>query len=182
MSRRPSEIDDAQMRAAKAFRLECFDDPHIKGRVLEIGPDPEHREGRHDWETLDIVPGCTYQADLCQPPDIDLMRRFDTILCMEVLEHTLDPIVAVEMCRTMLVEGGWLIGSTPLNARIHGPLPDCWRFTIHGLRVLLKDFDDVQITPLESDRFLFPITYRWRARCNKTANRDPRSIKWEWLT
>jgi hypothetical protein len=174
-----SPIDDAHMRAHKAFRMGCFDDPRIRGRVLEIGPDPEHRQGREDWETLDIVPGCTHQIDLCNHTELKhLIGRFDTVLCMEVLEHVLDPIWAIESCRLMLDFGGTIIGSTPLNARIHGPLPDCWRFTVHGLRVLLKDFDDVKIEPLESDRFLFPIGYRWSGVKGNTI-RDVKDFQWE---
>lgn len=179
--RQPSPIDDAHMRAHKAFRLECFDDPRIRGRVLEIGPDPEHRAGREDWETLDIVPGCTHQMDLSHPRLLNsLLDAFDTILCMEVLEHTVDPFRAVRNCQRMLKEGGWIIGSTPLNARIHGPLPDCWRFTVHGLRVLLKDFDNVTIEPLESDRFLFPVGYRWSAQLgDRNTFRDASLLTWE---
>jgi SAM-dependent methyltransferase len=176
----PSPIDDAHMRAHKAFRLGCLDDPRIKGRVLEIGPDPKHRKGAADWQTLDVLPGCTYKADICDFRDLTgLMSVFDTILCMEVLEHTIWPTTAVDNMAMLLKPGGTLIGSTPLNARIHGPLPDCWRFTVHGLRVLLKDFDDVKIEPLESDRPLFPVGYRWSGVCNKTANRDPRLFTWE---
>ena len=175
----PSPIDDEFMRRHRAFRLECLNDPRIKGRVLEIGPDPEHRAGRHDWQTLDIVPGCTHQVDLCGPVPVSLIREFDTVLCFEVLEHTFDPIIAASNFHAVLRDGGIVIGSTPLNARIHGPLPDLWRFTVHGLRVLLKDFDDVKIEPLESDRPLFPIGYRWSGICNKAVDRDPRTFTWE---
>lgn len=178
----PSPIDDAHMRAHKAFRLECLDDPRIKGRVLEIGPDPEHRKGTHEWETLDVVPGCTFKADICSTGTVfDKIGTslFDTVLCLDVLEHVLVPHKALKSIRMLLRDGGWLIGSTPFNARIHGPLPDLWRFSNHALRLMLLDWDDVKIEALNSDRPLFPIGYRWQARCNKMADRNVKSIKWE---
>ena len=50
--------------------------------------------------------------------------------------------------------------TTPFNFRIHGPLPDCWRFTEHGIRALLKDFESVHIESLEDEnRFLMPLQY-----------------------
>ncbi len=60
----------------------------------------------------------------------------------------------------MLKPGGLAFITTPFNLRIHGPLPDCWRFTEHGLRELFKDFDILELSSLESEeRFLMPIQY-----------------------
>jgi hypothetical protein len=51
--------------------------------------------------------------------------------------------------------------TTPFNFRIHGPLPDCWRFTEHGLRALLKDFTIVSLEQTETvGRVLMPVHYR----------------------
>ena len=118
-------------------------------------------------ETLDIDPaaGATYTADLCatnpQIPD----ARFDCVFCTEVLEHTLQPFDAVAELRRIIAPGGRLILTTPFNFRIHGPLPDCWRFTEHGLRALLRDFSEVEITAVQTaERPLMPIHYRTSAR------------------
>ena len=55
--------------------------------------------------------------------------------------------------------------TTPFNFRIHGPLPDCWRFTEHGLRALLTDFEIVTLDAVETpDRPLMPVHYRTVAR------------------
>ena len=87
-------------------------------------------------------------------------EHFDIVVCTEVLEHTLDPFAAVVELQRILKPGGKLLLTTPFNFRIHGPLPDCWRFTEHGLRQLLKGFDDVQIEELEdTERFLMPFQY-----------------------
>lgn len=114
-------------------------------------------------ETLDIAMDFnpTFVADLCQTnsqliPD----NSFDVIVVTEVLEHTLDPFAATREIFRMLKKGGFVYGSTPFDFRIHGPLPDCWRFTEHGLRQLFKSYKEVQIAPLEnSNRFLMPWHY-----------------------
>jgi hypothetical protein len=65
----------------------------------------------------------------------------------------------------MLKEGGCLCVSTPFNFRIHGPLPDCWRFTEHGLRRLLWNFKIDELRPLDTPgRPLMPIQYTVIAR------------------
>ena len=113
-------------------------------------------------ETLDLDPsaGATYTADLCVSNDNVPSDRFDCLFCTEVLEHTLQPFDAVRELRRVLAPGGRLVVSVPFNLRIHGPLPDCWRFTEHGLRSLLRDFADVEIEGIETpDRPLMPIHY-----------------------
>lgn len=55
--------------------------------------------GREIWDTL--------AAD---------QERFDTILCLDVLEHLIDPWTAVQRCADLLNDGGHLIVSLP-NAR-----------------------------------------------------------------
>jgi SAM-dependent methyltransferase len=81
------------------------------------------------------------------------------------LEHTLNPFNAVREIRRLLRPGGLLFGTTPFNFRIHGPLPDCWRFTEHGLRALLKRFEMVELGQIETaDRALMPMHYTFVAR------------------
>lgn len=114
-------------------------------------------------ETLDIdsKSGATYIADLCEDnSEIVPADHFDIVVCTEVLEHTLNPFLAVNEIRRILKPGGIALVSTPYNFRIHGPLPDCWRFTEHGLRALFIDFEEVELRALEDeDRFLMPIHY-----------------------
>ncbi len=118
-------------------------------------------------ETLDIDPaaGATYTADLCATNEHIPAGRFDCVFCTEVLEHTLQPFDAVAELRRILAPGGRVVITTPFNFRIHGPLPDCWRFTEHGLRALLRDFDEVEISEVQTpERPLMPIHYRTSAR------------------
>jgi SAM-dependent methyltransferase len=140
--------------------------------VLDIAP--QDHEGAKPYfpssnvETLDIDPnsGASYVADICQNNEnIIKSDSFDVIVCTEVLEHTLQPFDAVKELHRILKPGGVALVSTPYNFRIHGPLPDCWRFTEHGLRELFKEFEIVEIHELEDEeRFLAPIHYTLYAK------------------
>ena len=144
-------------------------DGHVAGaaRLLDIAPQ-DHEGARPHFpaevaiETLDIDPlsGCTHIGDICRPvPSIE-DGRFDYVVCTEVLEHVLQPFDAVAQIRRMLRPGGRLFLSTPFDFRIHGPLPDCWRFTEHGLRALLVDFRIVELAGLDApERPLMPVHY-----------------------
>jgi SAM-dependent methyltransferase len=136
-------------------------------RLLDIAP--QDHEGARPYfpaevaiETLDIDPssGCTHIGDICGPvPSIE-DGRFDYVVCTEVLEHVLQPFDAAAEIRRMLRPGGRLFLSTPFDFRIHGPLPDCWRFTEHGLRALLVDFRIVELAGLDApERPLMPLHY-----------------------
>lgn len=110
---------------------------------------------------IDEKSGADYIIDICANnssviPD----NSFDLVLCTEVIEHTLNPFAAVKELHRLLKPGGKLLMSTPFDFRIHGPLPDCWRFTEHGLRAMLSHFEKVEIAGLENEnRFLMPYHY-----------------------
>jgi SAM-dependent methyltransferase len=113
-------------------------------------------------ETLDIDERSvsTYIADICKTNSFIPNGRFDAIICTEVLEHTIQPFDAMEEMYRLLSPGGHLFLTVPFNFRIHGPLPDCWRFTEHGLRSLLRRFEVIELLAVEtSDRPLMPIHY-----------------------
>jgi SAM-dependent methyltransferase len=140
-----------------------------KEGVLMLDVAPQDHEGANPYfskatiETLDIDPGsgATYIADLCENnKSLIPSNHFDLIVCTEVLEHTLQPFKAAEELERILKPGGLAFVSTPFDFRIHGPLPDCWRFTEHGLRALFKDFNIVELNGLENEeRFLMPTHY-----------------------
>jgi SAM-dependent methyltransferase len=143
--------------------------------VLDIAP--QDHEGASPFfpkarsETLDINPtsGATYIADLCENnSEIILGERFDIVVCTEVLEHTLNPFDAADEIRRVLKPNGLALISVPFNFRIHGPLPDCWRISEHGLKSIFsakRGFQIVTLTALEDeDRFLMPIHYTLTVR------------------
>jgi SAM-dependent methyltransferase len=149
----------------------------ISGKLLEIGPQDRSMIKQYftnfEIDTFDIVEDYnpTYIGDITKYNKSILDSTYDCIACLEVLEHTLNPFEAVKELRRILKDGGYLLVSAPLNFRIHGPSPDCWRFTEHGWRVLLKDYDIIEIDILETPgRELFPVKYNILARCNKSKN------------
>lgn len=154
------------------------------GKALVIGPRPQDKWWRFsNVDTLDIVPDarCTFTADITKRIPVE-DSTYDMVGCWEVLEHTLQPFDAVAEIRRILKPGGILLASTPLNFRIHGPANDCFRFTEHGIRVLMKDFDALTFSILEApDRFLFPINYAWTAVCNKTKNVTDIEKTFRWI-
>ena len=175
-----NEVSQMDVDYLKAIRQDVSDFVNKCGatydkkgaRVLDIAP--QDHEGAKPYfksslvETMDIDPesGATYIADLCKKNEATIPQdTFDYVVCTEVLEHTLQPFNAVDEMERILKPGGLVFVSTPYNFRIHGPLPDCWRFTEHGLRALFKNFEIVELTALEAeDRFLMPIHYKLIAR------------------
>ncbi len=140
--------------------------------VLDIAPQIHKGASAHFIQasvvTADIDPqsGADYILDICQNNADQLAdESFHVVVCTEVLEHTLNPFGAVAEMYRLLKPGGVLLLTTPFDFRIHGPLPDCWRFTEHGLRVLLKQFEIDELEGLENaQRFLMPFHYTVVAR------------------
>lgn len=157
-------VQDFQNRSVRALapNARVLDvAPHTERAVATIAPPSMH------VDTLDINEhsGATYVADLCDLRDVVADATYDAVFCTEVLEHTLAPWMAAEEIHRILKPGGVAFVTTPFNFRIHGPLPDCWRFTIFGLRVLFQSFSRVEVDSLEApDRPLMPIQYRVVAR------------------
>jgi SAM-dependent methyltransferase len=80
------------------------------------------------------------EFDLCAP--LSVGRRFDVVICEQVLEHVVDPWGAAANLRDLAVPGGHVIVSTPFLIKVHElpyfALRDYWRFTPRGLRTLLE--------------------------------------------
>lgn len=138
--------------------------------ILDIAPQ-EHKGAKAFFkkstiQTLDINPKSktTYIADICKTNHtIISSQKFDVIVCTEVLEHTLNPFKAVTEIHRILKKEGIILISVPFNFRIHGPLPDCWRISEHGLKALFNKesgFEILELNILETEnRFLMPIHY-----------------------
>jgi SAM-dependent methyltransferase len=67
---------------------------------------------------------------------------YDVVICEQVIEHVIDPFLAVRNLRALTRPGGYVIVSTPFLIRVH-ELPaygmrDYWRFTPNGMRQLLE--------------------------------------------
>ncbi len=185
----PSAFDEMHFPMSRAFidrKRKEFIEAHLRksDAICDIG-----NQGK-DIPDLDGYPLVTLDITDATGPDIvaDITMtnpgisdgRFDAVLCTEVLEHVVDPFAAVREIRRITRPGGVIFFTTPLNARIHGPVPDCWRFTEFGLRVLLRDFDIVAFDKLNTpDRNLFPLHYSViaRRRAEDAPESDPRALR-----
>lgn len=171
MKKKISKVDQDNLKIIRRNVIEflriCGKKYDKTGKLLDIAP--QDYEGAKPFfkkatiHTLDIASdsGATFIADICKRNDkIIRNNAYDFIVCTEVFEHTLQPFKAIEEIYRILKRGGYLFISVPFNFRIHGPLPDCWRFTEHGLREILKNFKNVKINQIETPgRALMPIHY-----------------------
>jgi SAM-dependent methyltransferase len=148
------------------FLDECAKRWDKKADLLDIAPLPLEGAIKYFKKakivTLDIDPtsGCDLTLDICETNKIIPANIFDMIVCTEVLEHVVNPFRAVDEMERILSTGGLIFVSTPFNFRIHKPLPDCWRFTEHGLKQLFRNWEIIELKELETpDRWLMPISY-----------------------
>ena len=122
------------LNAAVDEYLSSLDPP---GRsAVEISGDTHAGRPWRDYVSLSYP-----EFDLCAPLQVE--RRFDVVICEQVLEHVVDPRAAAANLRGLCEPGGRVVVSTPFLVRVHEvPLflmNDYWRFTPRGLRVLLEE-------------------------------------------
>lgn len=172
---KPSPLDDLYFDMLRTWTSEFWVEIASRARrapgtrMLEIAPQvhggmvPLLAGSAVDVVVLDKDPesGADVIGDICETnPELG-DAEFDMVVCTHVLEHVADPFAAVAEIRRVLKPGGIAFVVVPLNFRIHGPLPDNWRFTEHGCRALFRQFVTVEVTAQESpDRPLMPIQYR----------------------
>lgn len=103
--------------------------------AAEISGDTHAHRPWREYSAL-MYPG----FDLCAP--LAIGRRFDVVICEQVLEHVVDPCAAAENLRGLCTAGGHVIVSTPFLIKVHELalflMRDYWRFTPRGLETLLE--------------------------------------------
>jgi SAM-dependent methyltransferase len=94
-----------------------------------------------DYSGLDVV------GDLARLPFGDAI--FDAAICLEVLEHLPEPLLALQELHRILRPGGRLYFSVPMSWHQHQKPHDYYRFTSFGLRYLLDraGFEVNQLRP-----------------------------------
>lgn len=125
----------------------------VSARVLIVGAGGEcevllRQIGRSkglQFESIDIDPARkpTNVGDVhsyCFQSD-----TFDAIVIAEVLEHLSEPRQAITNLTSALKSGGKIIITVPFIFPIHDQPRDYFRYTIFGLKDLLRDFRDLEI-------------------------------------
>jgi SAM-dependent methyltransferase len=100
-----------------------------------------HGEG--DYIGTDVVPGPGVDRVVDLTDDFSTVARvlpekFNTIICLSVLEHCRQPFAMARNLEQLLNPGGALYVSVPFCWRIHDYPADYWRFTPAGIRNLFS--------------------------------------------
>jgi SAM-dependent methyltransferase len=117
----------------------------IRGRLLDAGcGDLPYREQLREqvtrYDTLDVADRAgelTYVGDIQRMGEVP-GDTYDSVICLEVLEHVPDPFGAARELHRVLAPGGVLVASVPHLSRLHDEPHDYYRYTRHGLRHLLE--------------------------------------------
>lgn len=138
-----------------------------KGQVIDIGgtlglkPGHASRGNKtnldflqpyaHKYIVLDKVPDYhpNIVGDIHALPLAD--NSTDAILCLSVLEHVENPIIAVEEVRRVLKPGGYALFYAPFLYHYHpeeGYYKDFYRITYDGWGYLTREFSSVELSPV----------------------------------
>ena len=174
----PSEIDNLIYDEMRQFiennillslQYLNIDNQNLDIRVVDIGLTGHIKTILNNkkniiYETIDIdsANNPTYFCDITQNNNnIIEDGLFDITICTEVLEHTTNPIAAIDELKRITKKGGHIIISTPYNFRIHGPLYDNFRISEwYYKNIFIEDYNIITIKALElTSRTLCPINY-----------------------
>jgi SAM-dependent methyltransferase len=125
--------------------------PLVRGRMLDVGCGDkpyEHLFRPYVTEYIGIEHEATFgltDASTRAGPDLTYDGRrlpfddatFDTVMSVQVLEHTPDPQPLVDEMSRVLKPGGMMIVTAPFSFRLHEEPHDYFRYSPHGLRSML---------------------------------------------
>ena len=129
---------------------------HASGVLLDLGC------GNKPYEELygplcersigcDIVQSSDYRADvLCEGTQLPFEQAtYDTIVCIQVMEHVFDHAGLLQECYRVLQPEGQLLLSVPFCWELHEEPHDFFRFSKYGLQQLFEEagFTVVSIKP-----------------------------------
>jgi SAM-dependent methyltransferase len=112
-----------------------------RARILDVGAGG--RRITPAVVTLDAVPapGVDLVGDIHRMPVAD--GSFDCVVCTGTLEHVRDPWQAVREIFRVLKPGGLVHIDVPFIQGYHADPTDYWRFTLDGLRLLCRYFEEL---------------------------------------
>lgn len=129
-------------------------------------------------QTLDVNDFGDYPDiifDICDKIDNSLIKKYDKIICLAILEHVYNPFQAVENLKKMLKLNGVIYGYVPYLYHYHAPnnliFQDYFRFSKDALIYLFREFKHVEIFPIRG-RISAPLNIlfagRWKKYIEKT--------------
>tara|TARA_Y100001958_G_C21181803_1_gene511523 strand:- start:624 stop:1301 length:678 start_codon:yes stop_codon:yes gene_type:complete len=176
-----TKINNYYIKNQKDFRNRIIDDIKINDDILDIGKGMRDKFDKIKTKnvlTVDVndfgdYPDIVY--DICSEPDETLIKKFDKIICIAVLEHVYDPFQAVKNIKMMLKDNGVLYGYVPYLFYYHAPtdlkFQDYFRFSKDALSYLFRDFKNLEIFPIRG-RISTPLNIlfqpRWKRHIEKT--------------
>ncbi len=139
--------EDAAIPFIRNIVNKSVDEGLIHGTILDIGAGWDGVLGGYCDQFLEINGNKHIRLDLESYPRTDIIANaqnmdqldsesFDSVLCLEVLEHCTNPFALSSELLRVLREGGYAIISAPMNYPIHDTPGDHWRFTPDGLKLL----------------------------------------------
>jgi SAM-dependent methyltransferase len=127
--------------------------PKLSGRILEFGMPTYSKYLNCDYEIIDIDrnnKSADIHADICNEVNCaPYFELYDHIICTAVLQLVEQPLWAVQNMHRMLKPGGSLILAEKALSRVDPWVPelDRWRFTHHGIDLLMDVFQKRSIHP-----------------------------------
>lgn len=93
-----------------------------------------------DYDGMDLYPKIDAVRYVCDAQDMNEVgdESYDTVICLEVLEHLPDPQRALKEIFRVLKTGGILIASVPHLSRIHDAPHDFYRYTNFGIQWMME--------------------------------------------
>ena len=147
----------------RIFQHEIFKKFKINGDIIEFGASDEIEKNFCNSKLKNCkISYSNINSSNKEFVNIDLQKKilielkYDYIIIFNVLEHLLDPNLALRNLSKICKKNGKIIGSTPFLFRVHGAPKDYSRFTKDHLIELLKssNFKDIEIIELGTGPFL----------------------------
>lgn len=147
----------------RIFQLEIFKKFKINGDIIEFGASEKINKNfcnsklkncKINYSNINPLNKEFLNIDLQKKISVDM--KYDYIIIFNVLEHLLDPNLALSNLSQICKKNGKIIGSTPFLFRVHAAPKDYSRFTKDHLIELLKsnNFKDIEIIELGTGPFL----------------------------